>query len=335
MGVLIMRILAAGALALACCIPAHAADYSTVTIKEWSVPYGGHSRDPFYVSPSEVWFVGQRGHYLAALNPEDGTFRKFDLTDGAGPHNTIVSSTGMVWYTGNLRGYIGRYDPKSGADQKIAMPDPAARDPHTMVFDKDEKNIFFTVQGGNMLGRLNVATEKVDLVPVATPRSRPYGIVMDPSWTPWIVLFGTNKLASLDPATLRITEYSIPRADARPRRLAITSDGRIWYCDYATGYLGVFDPKSKAFEEWPMPSGAASRPYSIAADKHDNIWLAETGVQPNMFVGFDPKAKKFFSSTAIPSGGGTLRHMVYDAKSGQVWFGADTNHVGYAQVHAP
>jgi virginiamycin B lyase len=122
-----------------------------------------------------VWFVGQRAGYLAHLNAETGEFSQVELKDGSGPHNLIVGSDGIVWYAGNLNRLIGRYDPETKEIEEIMMPDEAARDPHTLIFDADEENIWFTVQGGNMMGRLNIESRKVDLIKSRTPRSRPYG----------------------------------------------------------------------------------------------------------------------------------------------------------------
>jgi virginiamycin B lyase len=310
---------------------AQTAPMSTIDIKEWKVEWeNSRPRDPFAVSANEVWFVGQQGHYMAHLDVATGKMTKVDIP-GAGPHNLIVGSDNAVWYAGNAAAHIGRYDLRTKQIEKIAMPDPAARDPHTLIED-GKGNIWFTVQGGNMMGRLNMATRKVELIKSKTERSRPYGIKIAPDGRPWIVLFGTNKLASIDPATLAVTEIDIPRATARPRRLEITPDGRVWYADYADGKLGVYDPKAKAFTEWNMPSGAASRPYGTAIDDKDRIWVVETGVQPNKFVGFDTRTAKFFSSTDVPSGGGTLRHMHYLKSAQEVWFGADTNTIGRAKV---
>lgn len=326
---LIAPIAILGSMAFAAPVMAQTLD--PVEIKEWQVEWEkSRPRDPFAVSKDEVWFVGQQGHYLAKLDVPTGRISKFDI-DGAGPHNLIVGSDGVVWYAGNLQSHIGRYDPKTRQVEKIAMPDPAARDPHTLIED-GKGNIWFTVQGGNMMGRLNMATRKVDLIKSKTERSRPYGIKIAPDGRPWVVLFGTNKLATIDPATLALTEIDIPRASARPRRLEITSDGRVWYGDYADGKLGVYDPATKAFEEWDMPSGAASRPYGMAVDDKERVWLAESGVQPNKLVAFDTKSEKFVSSTDIPSGGGTVRHMHYLKPAQEIWFGADTNTIGRAKI---
>ncbi|GEQ98558.1 hypothetical protein JCM17844_21950 [Iodidimonas gelatinilytica] len=304
-----------------------------VTIKEWTVPYEeSRPRDPFAVSEKEVWFVGQRSSYLARLNPQDGSFEKHDLVDQAGPHNLIVGKDGIVWYAGNLKGYVGRFDPENGEIEKIAMPDPAARDPHTLVFDADQSHIWFTVQGGNFIGRVTVADRKVDLIPVPTPRARPYGIRMAPDGTPWIVLFGTHKLASVNPESLELTEYEIPHEDARPRRLEITSGGDIYYADYVRGTVGLYDPETRMVTEWPLPSGEKARPYGTAIDTDDVVWIAETGVLPNQLVGFDTKSAEFVSVTAIPSGARSVRHMDYHAPSDTLWFGTDANTIGRAEL---
>jgi len=305
----------------------------TVEIDEWQVPYeSSQPRDPFAENDDSVWFVGQRTGYIAHFNVDSEEFTKIDLKEGSGPHNLVVDSAGLVWYAGNLNGLIGRYDPFTGDIEEITMPDTDARDPHTLVFDTDEQNIWFTVQGGNMIGRLNVESLTVDLIPSQTERSRPYGIKVAPDGSIWVALFGTYKLGHVDPATLELTEIDLPRQEARPRRLEITSDGRVWYVDYAKGRLGVYDPSAAAFSEWPLPQGEDSRPYGMASDSGDRIWLVATGVQPNQFIGFDTKTEQFTGSTPIPSGGGAVRHMHYHEPTGSVWFGTDTNYLGRAIV---
>lgn len=60
------------------------------------------------------------------------------------------------------------------------MPDPAAADPHTLVFDS-QGDLWFTVQDGNFVGKLTTATGTIQLVRVPTSGARPYGIVVDTS----------------------------------------------------------------------------------------------------------------------------------------------------------
>jgi len=309
-----------------------ASDDLTVHINEWTVPWPDtRPRDPDVAADGSIWLVGQGGHYVAHFDPETRQFKRLELPPGTGPHNIIVDEDDSLWIAGNLKGWIGQVDPETGALLQYPMPEAAARDPHTLVFN-DQGEIWFTVQWGNYVGRLNKRSGHIDLVEVATQKARPYGIKLDSTGRPWIALLGTNALATVDPATFELTEIPLPRPDARLRRLAVTSDDRIWYVDYAGGYLGVYDPASGSVREWQNPSAENSGPYAMAADAKDRIWFVETRVQPNQLVGFDPVTESFFISVPIPSGGGAVRHMVYDEARNSLWFGTDTNNLGQAQL---
>jgi virginiamycin B lyase len=131
---------------------------------------------------------------------------------------------------------------------------------------------------------------------------------------------------------MKLSEIELPNEETRPRRLAQTSDGVIWYGDYSRGYIGSYNPDNGETNEWKLPSGESSRPYAVTVDDKDRVWLVETGVDPNMFVGFDTNSKEFVASEAVPSGGGTVRHMVFDEATNTIWFGTDTNYLGRAQL---
>ncbi len=297
-------------------------------VREWLVPWERSGpRDPYVDGEGRVWFCGQRGNYIAYLVPETGEFKRYEVEPGTHPHNLIVDRDGFVWYAGNRNAHIGKLNPANGEIKKYPMPRADARDPHTLVFTSDG-NIWFTLQQSNLVGYLNTQSGEVRLVEVPTSRARPYGIKLDTDDRPWIVLFGTSTLATIDPATLNLTEISLPRPNARPRRLEIGSNGNIWYVDYAGGFLGSYSPVSQIFTEWELPSGKQSRPYGTALDDKGQVWIAETGINPNRLVGFDPQSGKFFGRTEIPSGAGTIRHMYFHADGREIWFGTDTNYVG-------
>lgn len=309
------------------------ADTSRIT--EWLVPWAdSRPRDP-YVDPTtdRIWFVGQVGNYIAYFVPRTGEFKRYELDPGVNPHNVIVDRSGTPWYAGNRARHIGKLDPATGKVTKFMMPDTTARDPHTLIFDNKQENIWFSVQFANFVGRLNMASGKVDLVRMTRNGSRPYGIMVDAEDRPWFVLFGTNRIGTIDPKTMALKEYDLPNERSRPRRIALTSDGMVWYGDYTRGYLGRLDPKTGAVKEWANPSGATSLPYAMTMDEQDRIWYVETGVRPNRLVGFDPRTETVFSNTPVePSGAGTVRHMVYDPKTKVIWWGADTNMLGRAEV---
>lgn len=329
---------AALAFALLAPAPVTAQEDRDPDLREWVVPYeDSRPRDPYVAPDGRVWFVGQAGSYVAVFDPQTEEFRKYD-TDGVRPHNLIVDDEGIVWYAGNTDSHIGRLDPETGEITEYPMPDEQARDPHTLIFDS-EGNVWFTVQGGNFIGKFWPETGEVRLVESLEVEggrrggsSRPYGIVIDSNDRPWVALFNTNHIATVDPETFKLETYELPWEDALPRRIAITSDDILWYGDWTRGTLGRLDPETGEVTEFPLPSGEGARPYAMLADDTDRIWVVETGPEPNQFVGFDPSTEEIFSVTEVPSGGGTVRHMYFDAETNAVWFGADTNTIGVAQL---
>jgi virginiamycin B lyase len=301
-------------------------------IKEWQVPWEQtRPRDPYLDQQHRVWFVGQTGNYLAVLDLEVEQFQKFPLDSGTGPHNVIVDEDGLAWYAGNRGAHIGTLNPTTGTITKHPMPDPGATDPHTLIFGKD-RNIWFTVQQGNFVGHLDMPTGEIHLIPLPTPHARPYGIAMGPGRAPWFAEFGTNKLGTINPDTHRIREIPLSRSEARPRRLAVTSKGVIWYVDHAEGYLGSYNPDTGHIQEWLVPGGTDARPYAMTVDDQDRIWFVETGSSSNRLVGFDTRKHTFLSLTDIPSGGGTVRHMIYHRPTRTIWFGTDANTIGRAKL---
>ena len=188
------------------------------------------------------------------------------------------------------------------------MPDPRARDPHSLAFNQDGL-IFFTTQDSNFVGRLDPKTGKVELKEVPTSHALPYGIIIGPDSAAYFCEFGSNKIGKINPKTLNVTEIVLPDAGSRPRRITNNPDGFIYYSDFARGFIGRFDPKTGKAEEWPSPGGASSHPYGIASTRDGVVWYSESGVKPNTLVAFDPKTKSF-QSWPIPSGGGVVRNMV-------------------------
>lgn len=320
-------------LSLVCASALAATQKHTVAIKEWPVPWPDtHPAAPFASRPDAVWFVGSTGHYLATLNPQTGAFKRIDLIDEPGPQSVIVAANGMVWFSGTLHGYIGRFDPVTRRIAHFAVPNDAAGDPSTLMFELGERNIWFTAPAGNIVGRLRIDSGVIDLLGVPRPNARPDGLASAADGTPWFALSGSATLAKVSPEQFAMTAFPLKRSEAQPRRIAFSSDGRLWYTDPAQGYLGAFTPATKEAKEWRFPAGKGSRPEGIAIDSLDRVWSVEAGAQARL-IGFDPKTEKFFGTTAIPSGGGDVNGLRYDKTSGGLWFGTQKNTIGFAKVN--
>jgi virginiamycin B lyase len=297
----------------------------------WEVPWEDtRPRDPAVAADGRIWFVGQAGDYVAVFDPRTARFRRFDLEAGTGPHNLIIGEDGMVWYAGNRAGHIGRLDPGNGSIEKVGLPKEVS-DPHTLAGD-GAGHIWFTAQRANFVGRLTLRGRKVEVVRVPTSGALPYGIAVDGDGRPWVNLLGTGKVATVDPQSMQLEEIALPREQARTRRIASDRQGNVWFVDYAGGFLGRLEPKSRGIREWPLPSGPGSRPYAMAIDDRGQLWIAESGPQPNRMVAFDPVAARFVAGFPLAEARGAVRHMVFDAKTRALWFGTDTGYLGRVRV---
>jgi virginiamycin B lyase len=303
-------------------------------IREWPVPWANtRPRDPAVAPDGSIWFVGQTGDYLGRLDPKTGEMKQFELPKGAGPHTVVVDKTGYPWYAGNRDRHIGRLDPATGEVKRYDMPE-GVDDPHTFAWTSDGR-FWFTAQRSRPAGYVGLfdpKTGEARVIQVPGEAMRPYGIVTDASDRPWIAFMGKNAIGTVDPATMKLEIIETPDARSRIRRLGITSDGRVWWVDAAAGFLGVYDPRKRTMRQWPSPGGERSSLYAVAVDTQDRVWYVETGSDPNRIVGFDTKAEEFVSINEIPSGGGAVRHMVFDKPTNTIWFGTDTHTIGRAVV---
>lgn len=315
-------------------VPPAAGAADRPVIEEWVVPWPNtRPRDPSVAPDGRVWFVGQTGNYLAVFEPRDQSFRRFDLPEGTQPHTVVVDRDGYPWIAGNGNGTVVKFDPAGERFTVLKVPDTRGlkrEDPHTFAFD-GRGGLWFTLQQGNGIGHLDLASGTFRIAMVPTPNALPYGILADPQGQPWAVLLGTNKLATVDPQTFEVSEVLLPREKARPRRIARTADGRIWYVDFTQGYLGACDPVHGGIKEWKTPS-ADSGPYAMTSDDRGRVWFFETFPKPNLLQGFDSASETWLPATPVPSGGGVVRNVVFDPKTRSLWFGTDTNRLGRAHL---
>ena len=311
-----------------------AEEQAALAFEEWPVPWENtRPRDPYVAPDGGIWFVGQQGDYAARLDPETGEMERFDLPEGAGPHTVIVDADGYPWYAGNRDRHIGRIDPATGEITRYDLPE-GINDPHTMAWTS-EGEIWFTVQrsgAAGYVGLFSPQTGDAEIIEVPGQGMRPYGIVTDDDDRPWIAFMGANAIGTVNPETMELEVIETPHEGSQIRRLDLTSDGRVWWVDASEGYMGVYDPADQSMRQWETPAGNGASLYATAVDGQDRLWYVEAGPNPNRFVGFDTNTEEFLSINEVPSGGGSVRHMVYHEPDNVIWFGTDTHTVGRAIV---
>ena len=146
---------------------------------------------------------------------------------------------------------------------------------------------------------------------------------MDEQGRPWVSLLGTNKVVRLDPKTLAVQPFPEATSDSRSRRIEVTADGSIWYGDEPRGYLGRIDPATGKVTEYAMPGGARRSPTRSPRMAKAGFGSRRPGRTRSSC--FDPKSERF---VAVHDVSETIRHMMYDPKTGAMWFGTDANQIG-------
>ena len=110
---------------------------TSITMREWTVPtLGQRARDPVQAPDGSIWWAGMWANLIGRINPNTGEVTEYTLPENAKPHTVTPDPQGNIWYTGNSNGTIGKLDPRTGMITEYKMPDPAAKDPHTAIFDK-------------------------------------------------------------------------------------------------------------------------------------------------------------------------------------------------------
>tara|TARA_R100001198_G_C5239637_1_gene217017 strand:- start:3735 stop:4352 length:618 start_codon:yes stop_codon:yes gene_type:complete len=196
-------------------------------------------------------------------------------------------------------------------------------------------NIWFTVQRSGQagfIGKLATDSGELEIIEVPGNNMRPYGLVVDKQNRPWIAFMGSNAIGTVDPKSMQLDIINTPDEESIIRRIGLTSDGRVWWVDAGVGYVGVYNPQDESMQQWRTPGGEAAGLYAMTVDNQDRIWYVETGLQPNRFIGFDSKTEQFIAIDEVPSGGQTVRHMVFDETSNAIWFGTDAHTIGRAVV---
>ena len=192
--------------------------------------------------------------------------------------------------------------------------------------------LWFTVESGNFIGRLDPKTGEVKLKEVPTPNAVPYGIVVSSKGVPYFCEFGTNKLASVNPDDDGDHRVRAARGGASPSAGDHQRTMSSITPTTARGYLGRFDTKTGKQEEWASPGGPESKPYGIAATPDGAVWYSESGMRPNTIVRFDPKMRSF-ASWPIPSGGGVVRNMVATPEGDLYIACSGANKVGIVKIY--
>jgi len=196
--------------------------------------------------------------------------------------------------------------------------------PHTLVITDDGSTIWFTMQMGDRIGKLDT---KSGAIREYRTSGGPYGIALDKAGNVWFCRMGDDKLGRLDPRTERMSELDMGRGSL-PRRMAASPDGSLWVTLYGNGRLAHVDPaQMKVVRQYPLPGGNAG-PYAVTVDGAGNVWANE--INTDTIVRLDPKSGDM-RVVKLPSSNVGIRKMIVDA-AGRLWYmGSHNGRLGVVQ----
>ena len=164
-------------------------------------------------------------------------------------------------------------------------PTPGSR-PHDPLAARDG-SLWYTGQMNNVLGRIDPKGGKIKEYPLRTPHSGPHGLVEDRGGNIWYTGNTGALVGKLDPRTGAVTEYKMPDPEVKdPHTLIFDHSGILWFVAQNANRIGRLDPKSGEIKLLTPPT-PKSRPYGMAVDSKDNVFVVLFGT--NKVARVDPK----------------------------------------------
>jgi len=256
---------------------------------------------------------GSRADDYYKSTPGNNDVAKFDPKQWNGPHSLDLGNDGKYYVTNTGTTSIGVFNPKTNEwETSHKLPDEwKGRYPHSIRVNKAGM-VWFTMAGGEHIGRLNAETGKFDIVPLPKVKAggisggtQPYGIDINPlDDSMWYGRLFGDKVGRVDSKTLEVTEYDSPVRG--PRRMHFDKKGILWLTGYSEGQLARidvtdFDNKSKVYDMPEFAPGYRPAPYALNVHPDtQEIWLNEN--MTDRLYRFIPNEERFIAYPVPLSG---------------------------------
>jgi streptogramin lyase len=166
------------------------------------------------------------------------------------PEHSYVD--GKVWLQDAGTYTVLRMDLKSGkfeVFEPFTIPRPNIYD----VISDPQNNVYFTVFGGEQIGKIDAKTGKISLYKTPTAGSAPRRGMLDKEGGLW---FGENrgdKIGMLDTKTERFQEWQAPTVGSWPYDVTADKNGEVWSGGEFTDTIQRLNPKTGEFAEYLLP----------------------------------------------------------------------------------
>ncbi|CAM3800757.1 carboxypeptidase regulatory-like domain-containing protein [Parendozoicomonas haliclonae] len=270
---------------------------------------------------------------------------------GSVPHDVAPGPEGRVYAADAGTSLVVRLDPET--DEMVALDDPKSRPEnpnsmHTVLPSFDGENVWFIYSAGNMLGKLDVASEEMDVFNVPFYKGvYPHTMRADANGKPWFTMCGSNQLANIDAETGDINYFDLPAKDLWqsmmtfppfiklvyetrelfgintlgdieelpcPYGIDIAPDGKIWVGQWFGSAIASFDPATESFEKIPTPFNGPRR---FRIDSKGQLWIP--AFAQGQVYRYIPSSKEW-TAFDLPTGRGDAHYaLTVNPKDDSVW----------------
>ena len=135
-------------------------------------------------------------------------------------------------------------------------------------------NLWFTDDGTNAIGTIDLTTHAISEFPLSTPHANPEAITTGPDGNLWFTEATAEEIGSINPTTHAISEFSISttlrrwrgrrRASRGARRKPLVDRDR-------QNQIGMFNLTTHALTEFPVPTNLDNTA-DITTGPDGNLW---------------------------------------------------------------
>jgi len=295
---------------------AQAAPAYTPRITEWQLPKPMFARGSAVAPDGSLYIAVPNDNKVLRFDPRNASFSEWDLLPGHQPNSIVVDRHGTVWTAGFGNGTIGRLKTRNNMIAEFHVPSRGGG-PHTLTLGADGATLWFSMQTGDRIGGMDIATGRIAEYVTS---GRPSGITTDRRGRVWWCRADEGRLGHLDPGTGSIGEIELGNG-TRPRRIATAPDGMLWVTLYGKGQLVRIDPvQGKILKSYPLPGGNAGA-YAVEVDPAGIVWASE--IKRDAVTRLDPLTESM-QSIALPTGNAGIRKLTQDGAN-RLWYTGSHN----------
>ncbi|MFI5623283.1 hypothetical protein ACIA03_07440 [Nocardioides sp. NPDC051685] len=302
-----------------------------------------------------AWIEEVTGNAITRFDPSSKQFTRFPVDQPLSvPGGMEIGPDGGLWFAQVSRNLITRLDPADGSMEsstipaalRITAPLQAGTALASDVTTGKDGAMWFTMSGVAALGRVDIETREVEVIPLPTPLSTTTLItqIIQPGPGNLLVvsLGAANKIATIDVFTRQIKEYVVPTAASLPQGVTTDRHGRVWFTEslgQKFGWLDIATGKIKEFSILelrglgdlslgnPLPF-----PGPIREGSDGKIYIAQGGFEGGNKIGqFDPSTGAY-REFVVPTPMAGICDL-NSTQDGAIWFGEFTgNAIGRLDI---